>query len=317
MPKRKQQNALKQAVSKKRRAASGQSSSSLAAANPFEVRQNARSKHNIIGRIKGSQRNVGQARAQQQSHRNSTLIREYERRTGANRANEFRDSRIGEAGRSGGSASRLTEDEKALARFQKVRVRQLKKSARFHLGDDDDDTGAGGVMLTHDGKVLGEDDFDMGGEGRGLDSDDDDDDGGGRRNGAKGKGGALSREMVQALHFGQGGGGDGTGHDASGGDGGQATPSKSRREIMEEMIAKSKAYKAERQKDKRTQDETTDKLDSDFASLQELLAPTMRPQKGTKEAEALPKDKLDDFDIATRSFAFEQRARARPLKERC
>ena len=70
------------------------------------------------------------------------------------------------------------------------------------------------------------------------------------------------------------------------------------------------AFRRRDDADKRNQDETTDKLDSDFTSLQELLAPTMRPLKGSKEAEALPKDKLDDFDIATRSFAFEQRARA-------
>ena len=277
MPKRKRQQAFTQASS--RRNPGKVTSSSLLAKNPFEVRQNAKSKSTIIGRIKGSDRNMATARANQVSARQDTLLKEYKRRTGANHANEFKDARFtGDmGGGGGGGGAGVSEEDAALLRFQKLRTKQIRKESKFNLRDEDSET------LTHGGMALADDLKNAFGP---ADADDPDQAG-------------LNKEMVEQLHFGGGAA------EARGG-GTLEERRKSRREVMDEIIAKSKAYKAERQADKRTQEDVTDKLDAEFDDLQALLE--MRPQKGA--ADAPPRPKLDAFDISTRTLGFEARARA-------
>lgn len=71
--------------------------------------------------------------------------------------NVFKDRRFGEDDPS------LSLEEKMLMRFQKERQKRARKSAagRFNLenDDEDDDDKYGGLMLTHRGRAIGEDDY--------------------------------------------------------------------------------------------------------------------------------------------------------------
>ena len=87
--------------------------------------------------------------------RKKTLLVEYK---ASKKDNVFKDRRFGEDDPS------LSLEEKMLIRFQKERQKRARKSAsgRFNLENDDDDDGDdeyGGLLLTHKGRAIGEDDY--------------------------------------------------------------------------------------------------------------------------------------------------------------
>jgi nucleolar protein 14 len=225
--------------------------------------------------------------------RKSTLLVEY---AALRKSNAFVDRRFGEDDAS------LTADERALARFQRQRMRELA-GGRFALPDDDVGAG-GGEQLTHLGRALAE----TGGGGlsaRGWGSDDDDDEDGGRM------GAAATRED----HFGGGlfekAAPRAEGKDGE--DGGHSERRRSKKEVMEEVIAKSKAFKAARQAAREGDLEATDKLDAEWAAL--AAAPggvvgAMTRARGEKAAPppgGAPEGDLR-FDALTRELLFEARA---------
>ncbi|KAG6616381.1 Nucleolar protein [Phytophthora cinnamomi] len=262
--------------------------SSSRGANPFDVRGNAsQQKHEVLGRrVKGAGRNVAAARAEAERKRRKTLGAEFQAR---HRSNVFKDRRLGE------QDPTLSVEDKMMARFQTERKRKLRNAAAFALhdsdseqeGDDDDDA----LFLTHKGAKITADDYDRLNADGPLDDEDDSEES--RR---------MDRDIVNQLHFG-GGRGDADAPETRAEDGKR----KSHKEVMQEVMMKAKMFKAERQKNKTSQEDATDKLDEGFADLKGLLE--FRPTRANGK-ELLPKEPMDDFDKLTREFAFEAKAKA-------
>ena len=88
---------------------------------------------------------------------------------------------------------------------------------------------------------------------------------------------------------------------------------KTRKEVMEEIIAKSKFYKAQKAKQKSEQELLTKQLDDEMSTIRMILAPNMRNKHNPSLEDAqqdAPKPKLDDYDMAVRELGFEMRAKA-------
>ncbi|GMF26175.1 unnamed protein product [Phytophthora lilii] len=260
--------------------------SSASGANPFDVRGNAsRQKHEVIGRrVKGAGRNVAAARAEAERKRRKTLGAEFKAR---NRSNVFKDKRLGE------QDPTLSMEDKMMARFQTERKRKLRNASAFALHDSDSEQEGDddALFLTHKGAKITDDDYDRLNTDGPLDDEDDSEEG--RK---------MDRDIVNKLHFG-GGKGDADAPEAETEDGKRKT----HKEVMQEVMMKAKLYKAERQKNKTSQEDATDKLDEGFADLRGLLE--FRPTR-TNGKELLPKEPMDDFDKLTREFAFEAKAKA-------
>ncbi|GAA6043992.1 hypothetical protein JCM8097_000179, partial [Rhodosporidiobolus ruineniae] len=178
--------------------------------------------------------------------RKKTLLPMLEART---HASTFVDHRFGEA------SSHLTPEEKALERFTAERQSRLSdrassggagKKMRFNLEDDDDEL-AGGIELTHGGRKLGfgdEDELEDGGWG-GLGVSE----------------GANRQPLLNARKMG-----------AQPEEDEEPDRKKTHAEIMEEVIAKSKMHKAERQRMKSADDTTRLELDASLKDLRGILA---------------------------------------------
>ncbi|KAK4703514.1 nucleolar protein 14, partial [Phenoliferia sp. Uapishka_3] len=179
----------------------------------------------------------GKSRAAGIELRKRTLLPQLEQR---NHTSTFLDRRFGE------NSTTLTPEEKALERFTAERTSRLGKKGRFNLEDGDD----GEESLTHGGQKLGfgdEDELDAGGWG-GL--------GAGVEAGASNS----NREPLLRRRM------------AAEAEAEEEPPRKrSRAEIMDEVVAKSKAYKAERQKAKSADDESRLALDAELKDLRLML----------------------------------------------
>lgn len=220
--------------------------------NPFETRGNKKLRFDVLNRtVKGAERNVLAARSAAHSRRADTLLQEID---ALGKSNVFIDRRFGE------KDPEMDEETKMLARFKKERMRQLKTSKRsrkYQLDDDDNQE----EVLTHFGKALSDlPSLEM--DPR-VDEYDEDLD-----------------QAVTATHF---GGGD----DEPGWRGkkpvpawqadGEAVPQKrSYREIMEEVMAKSKAARAAKQQELAEQERTLLRLDANAKEVMELLRKTAK-----------------------------------------
>jgi nucleolar protein 14 len=160
----------------------------------------------------------------------------------------------------------LPLEEVVWARARKESTRRSRSSA-FALGDSDDDV----PLLTHKGKTLGEDVAYDSVEERSSDGE-----------------GGYGKDATSLLHF-----------------GGPGADKKSRKDLLDEVIAKSKQHKAEKSRQKETQEETREELDQEFGDLMGVL--NLRPTKAEKEWK---KDPLDEYDLLSREIAFESRVQA-------
>ncbi|KAL6077572.1 nucleolar complex protein 14 [Balamuthia mandrillaris] len=235
------------------------------ALNPFE-RKVTKSKHEILGRkLKGTESRTGQSRHIANEVRKNTLLKEFQTQ---NKVNAFVDKRFGEGDPS------LPAEEKMLLRFQKERQKRFKHGSLYNLEEEEEE-------LTHLGTSLSatdfKDDFVL------SESDDENH-------------GYIDEEIVRTQHF---GGGFVPKAPREGGE----DIKKSKKEIMEEIIAKSKFYKAERQREKREGEELTTQLDEQFRDLRESgLLKASRPLPSAKEK--------DEFQVLYRELATEMKARA-------
>ncbi|NXW62927.1 NOP14 protein, partial [Eurystomus gularis] len=117
--------------------------------------------------------------------------------------------------------------------------------------------------------------------------------------------GTLSAELT-AAHFG-GGGGLLRKKAPSGQQDEEEEKPKSRKELIEEMIAKSKQEKQERQTRRESALELTEKLDNDWKEIQTLIArKTPKSERKDKEVE---KPKPDEYDMIVRELGFEMKAK--------
>ncbi|CAH3155335.1 unnamed protein product [Porites evermanni] len=237
--------------------------------NPFEIHTNRR-KHDILGRnLKHDKGLPGISRSKAIKKRQKTLLVEYKQK---NKANLFIDRRFGEYD------EKMTLEEKMMKRFTMEKKHHHERRGKYRLEDEE---------LTHLGQSLGEiDKFDAV-----LLSDDDD----------NFDNNQDDADDVKELHFGGFLTKKKTADNLSDKD---EDKHKSRKEIMEEVVAKAKIKKHERQMAKEETVNLTDKLDQDWKSLQNLMS-----KQGLHSAE-IPATKVDDYDIAVRQLAFEIKGKA-------
>ncbi|XP_007471693.1 PREDICTED: nucleolar protein 14 [Lipotes vexillifer] len=239
-------------------------------ANPFEVKVN-RQKFQVLGRKTRHDVGLpGVSRARALQKRTQTLLKEYKER---DKSNVFRDKRFGEYN------SSISPEEKMMKRFALEQQRQHQKKSIYNLNEDEE--------LTHYGQSLA----DIEKHNDIVDSDSDAEDRG-----------VLSAELT-AAHFGGGGGPLHKKTSQQHGEEGQQP--KSRKELIEELIAKSRQEKRERQAQREDALELTEKLDQDWKEIQTLLAhkTPKSESRGGKE-----KPKPDAYDMMVRELGFEMKA---------
>uniref|UniRef100_A0A8C6RZ18 NOP14 nucleolar protein n=1 Tax=Nannospalax galili TaxID=1026970 RepID=A0A8C6RZ18_NANGA len=235
--------------------------------NPFEVKVN-RQKFQVLG--KKTRHDVGLpgvSRARAIRKRTQTLLKEYKER---NKSNVFTDKRFGEYN------SNISPEEKMMKRFALEQQRHHEKKNIYNLNEDEE--------LTHYGQSLA----DIEKHNDIVESDSDTE-----------ERGMLSAELT-AAHF-----GGGVHKSASHQEGMAADKPKSRKELIDELIAKSKQEKRERQAQREDALELTEKLDQDWKEIQTLL--THKTPKSEKK-EKKEKFKPDAYDMMVRELGFEMKA---------
>ncbi|KAI8865775.1 Nop14-like protein [Ramicandelaber brevisporus] len=251
------------------------------AANPFELKVNQSSKVSALGRtIRGTSGRPGISKQVGIDARKKTLLVEMQNR---GKTGGLVDRRFGE-----GDIT-LTPEEKMLERFTRERQRKAKGGrALFNLEDDDEDGEAGEFGLTHYGQSLAEmDDFDDAGLGL---SDEDDDE-----NKTSGK---IDRDTVARMHF--------SGFE----DTGNSDRTKSKAEVMKEVIAKSKMHKHERQLQRENDEKLRMALDSGLADIQGLIMSGKRESDDEHDSDYDSDAKPDtEYDRYVKELADEKRAR--------
>lgn len=179
------------------------------------------------------------------------------------KTNKFMDRRIGEKGQ-------VSEDDKIMSRFAAIRARAHNRKSIFNLADDE--------VLTHRGQTLSE--IEKFEDPRSDDEDSEDEH----------KSGKLESNFVGDAHFG-GGVLSNTGQEGA----------KTHKQLIEQLIEESKKRKAEKQKIKEATLELTEKLDTEWKDLMQLVS------KNNKKDQAAEKPKVDDYDKMVRELKFEAR----------
>ncbi|XP_041667478.1 nucleolar protein 14 [Cheilinus undulatus] len=241
--------------------------------NPFEVKIN-RKKFDILGRR--SKHDVGLpgvSRSKAINKRKETLLKEYKLK---NKSNKLIDRRFGEYD------TKMAPEEKILKRFAMERQRVHDKKDVYNLNEEEE--------LTHYGQSLAE----MEKFNDIVNSDDESE-----------EKGLLSAELT-ASHFGGGGGllRKKTPGDQKEEEGSQRA--KTRQELIEELIQKSKQEKRERQVQKEEAQELTEKLDKEWKSIQALMV--KKTPKGESADKPEEKPKPEEYDMMVRELGFEMKA---------
>ncbi|EPE04064.1 nop14-like family protein [Ophiostoma piceae UAMH 11346] len=242
--------------------------------NPFQFKMNARGPKFPVTSLKsamvpeslrGIKGRPQAALSRSEEKRRSTLLIDMQRR---NKVGGILDRRLGEGD------PNMTPEERALERFafEKQRIHN-KKGAVFDLegGEDEFLAGPGDGGLTHGGKTLafggGSDDEDVGMrddfDEREVSDDDGDDDGEiGHKKQLKRLRSelGLTEELTLAAL------------EQPDGEDGAPERKKSKKEVMEEVIAKSKYHKYERQITKEADDDVRAALDNMLPEITQLLA---------------------------------------------
>eukprot|EP00158_Paraphelidium_tribonemae_P007199 Partr_v1_DN28151_c2_g1_i5_m55145 putative Nucleolar protein len=163
----------------------------------------------------------------------------------------------------------MTPEDRMLARFAAEKKSRVDTSAVFNLNGDEDE-------LTHFGQSLSTLNY--------IDGDDP----------SMGDDETHGKDYTKDLHFG--------GFDKATGANGEK---KSYQEIMQEVIAKSKFHRAERQKEKEETEVLRRGLNEEFDEIRGLLDSS----KQSVEEYRRVKSENDDYDMFVREFAFEKRAK--------
>ena len=196
----------------------------------------------------------------------------------------------------------MTPEEKALERFVKEKQRGGKKSAIFDLEDDEDGDEFG--ELTHLGKPLGASNGDIRDDYQGSASEDNTDLEGEKRGKKRRR---LSEDEPEDS---------GSVIEA------KADWPKTKKEIMKEVIAKSKLHKYERQKAQEDDDDLRAELDEGLGDLyamlrgrqpapkpQEPFEPSMNPDRAALLS-GKARDEADrEYDARMRQMAFDARSK--------
>ncbi|KAL7976403.1 hypothetical protein Chor_015467 [Crotalus horridus] len=226
--------------------------------SPFEVKIN-REKFPVLGRRDRHAVGLpGVARSRAHAKRQQTLQKEFQQRE---KRGVFRDRRFGEY--DGG----MSAEEKAARRFALERQKTFEKKNVYNLNEEED--------LTHYGHSLADieklNDI--------VDSDSDTE-----------EKGMLSEELT-ASHF----GGLLSKKKPTEQENEEGKNPKSRKELVEELIAKSKLEKRERQAQRENTLELTEKLNNDWKGIQALLL--QRTSKSETQSQVQEKPKPDEYDM--------------------
>jgi nucleolar protein 14 len=199
------------------------------------------------------------------------------------KSNSFVDRRFGEAD------ADMSLEEKMFMRFQREKVKKAKNLSMYNL--DSEET----HVLTHKGTALGEanmvDDADL------MSSDDED---------------RLGREVVNNLHFG-GGFVKKSGENEIE----QKPHSKSKSEILQEIVMKSKLHKMQKREAKDAQESQREDIDKQFEELIASSAVEFNPlgkyNRRSDKDNVLSDNKNDEFaDYDTYFGAMQYESKAQP-----
>ncbi|KAK0573762.1 hypothetical protein LWI29_013162 [Acer saccharum] len=266
--------------------------------NPFETIWSRR-KFDILGKKrKGEEVRIGLSRSLAIQKRTNTLLKEYEQ-TG--KSSVFLDKRIGEQNNT------LGEFDKAIMRSQRQRQLKSNKKSKYNLSDGEDDE----LEIPGLGPLSERDDF----EDDMLSDDDNYDD---REIDGRDKRSNVLKQL--------------NAHNPAERDfmEGEENKHKSKKEVMEEVILKSKYFKAQKAKDKEENEQLMEELDKTFSSLvqSEALLSLTEPDKMNalkalvnkdipnerlindgKKPETFKQEQPDSYDKLVKEMALDMRAR--------
>ncbi|KAJ5166562.1 uncharacterized protein N7482_005343 [Penicillium canariense] len=267
--------------------------------NPFEIRTTApRSKFETTTRdgnsTKATGRRPGVTKSLGEERRRATLLQEMNSR---NKVGGLVDRRFGE------NDPTMTPEERAAERFARESQKKMRKESMFNLEEDDEE-----FQLTHMGQSLtldgaNMDDFD-GGDLDGAESEEEE-------SRKRKRLGEDEEDVEDFIDYGE-----------EGGD--EPDRKKSKAEVMKEVIAKSKFYKAERQKAKEDDDDLRDELDQElpdlFEALRGIKAPakpepprqdldTMNPERAAMLQEPEGKNTEKEYDQRLKQLTFDKRSK--------
>ncbi|KAL1960790.1 hypothetical protein VTO42DRAFT_6620 [Malbranchea cinnamomea] len=258
--------------------------------NPFEIRAPARpAKFDVTTRVTKEpvKHRPGVTRGLGEERRKETLLKEIQRK---NKVGVIVDRRFGE------NDPTMTPEEKAAERFARESQKRFRKESIFNLEDDEEE-----VQLTHMGQSLftaeERDDF----NDDDIEGSDDDSDAGRK---------AKRKRIVEVDDM------EGLASESEQED--EQPRKKSKKEVMEEIIAKSKAYKYARQKAREDDNDLRVTLDKDLPNIFDVMRgvkppePEPAPASSTAPATtALPNgtDKDKEYDQRLRLLNFDKRAR--------
>ncbi|KAJ0421024.1 nucleolar protein 14 [Aspergillus carlsbadensis] len=224
--------------------------------NPFEIRTISRNKFDVTTRDGGSKPAAGRFRpgvtkSLGEEKRRQTLLQEMGQK---NKVGGIMDRRFGE------NDPTMTPEERAAERFARASQKKMRKDSMFNLEDDDEEEEE--FTLTHKGESLSfeagegvQDDFK-----EDLEVDDMSDS-------------EMPRKRKRVLDEGQ------FEEPGSQDEGEVPGRKKSKHEVMQEVIAKSKFYKAQRQMAKEDDDDLREELDKGLPDLFEMLRGVKPPPK--------------------------------------
>ncbi|CAM0946596.1 unnamed protein product [Alopecurus aequalis] len=199
--------------------------------NPFEAIWSRR-KFDVLGKKrKGEERRTSRSRSEAIHKRENTLLKEFEQSA---KSSVFHDRRIGERDET------LPEFDKAILRQQREHMAKLKRVSKYNLSDGEEDEDD----IHHSHKLSGNDDFN---EEVPLGDDSDEE---GKSTLSKKHLSLKSSGVPSEIDWPE-----------------EKHGQKSKKEVMSEIILKSKFYKAQKAKEKEEDEHLVDKLDSDFALL--------------------------------------------------
>ncbi|KAL6239398.1 hypothetical protein BDW75DRAFT_198884 [Aspergillus navahoensis] len=222
--------------------------------NPFEIRTVSRSKFDVTtrdGAAKSASGNFrpGVTKSLGEERRRQTLLQEMDRR---NKVGGIMDRRFGE------NDPTMTPEERAAERFARASQKKLRKDSMFNLEEDDEEE----FTLTHKGESLS---F---GDGDGIQDDFQEDVGADDMSDTE-----KPRKRKRFIDDPE------AEDDGLQDEEGVPERKKSKHEVMQEVIAKSKFYKAQRQMAKEDDDELREELDKGLPELFDMLRGVKPPPK--------------------------------------
>ncbi|KAL1870442.1 nucleolar complex protein 14 [Diaporthe australafricana] len=258
--------------------------------NPFQFKTNARGPKFAVTTDKPDQKKgvvgrPGMAKALGEERRKETLLVEMQRR---NRIGGIFDRRFGEGD------PNMTPEAAAAQRFALEKQKAHKKTSLFDLEDEDE------PVLTHGGKSF---EFDEDGELKDDFNEEFSDSGSDMSDLEEHNRKRLKRlrEQVEANEE---------------GDAKEPERKKSKKEVMDEVIAKSKFHKFERQAAKEDDEDLRLELDKETADIRSLLMGQRmkksgeKPHDGAKDDRGVDRDAFEkDYDLAVRKMTQDKRAK--------